>query len=222
MKNRIVMAIVALVFLASGVASADLTDTTIDAFAKVVGSNLKIQAKTFGTNEDAWSIQFGNVTPDSYKAPGEYIEITYANNSATNGWAILLNTNNSGWTGAAVTPHGGLLGSVNKNQNIPMLWQARKTVETASPLLSQTELDSGHWTFVDDKTNQGWVAGDPLQKLVVGDKDGNSWIQGWPEKDKSPDDIDPSPARLYFGAKVDKGIVPDSYTTTLIFELLNW
>lgn len=222
MKSRILIAIIAMFFLACGVASADLTDTTIDVFAKVLGSNLKIQAKNFGVNDDAYSLQFGNVSPDSYATPGQYIEITYANNSATNGWNICLNTNNSAWTGPSDAPHGGLLGQVNKNQYVPLLWQARKTVEASSPTFNKAELDAAHWTYVDDKSNPGWKVGEPLQKIVTGDKDGNSWIQGYPESQKSPDDIDQSPARLYVGGKFDAGIVPDTYSTTLIFELQNF
>ena len=223
MQRSVVMVmmigVLALGVCAINVGNAECADATssVGVSATVLGATLTTQAKNVSDNQPAVEVGFGSVSASTtYATPSAYIEVAYNANEIN--WALEIYTNNTGWTGSPTGDRGGLIGQVNTNSRVPMLWQVYDGAQASHPVLSQSEVDAGNWTWVKDKGDSDWVASQDYRRVLAGNAT-HTWLKGFPGGNGPTSDI--SPVALYLGGKFE-GNPADSYSTTVVLDIYHW
>jgi len=178
---------------------------------------LKATPKNVSDGKPATEIGFGVVSGRAmYVTPSAYIEIAYNNNEIN--WALEIYTNNAAWTGSKESDRGGLIGQINTNMRVPMLWQVHNNAQASHPALSQSEVDDGNWTWLKDKGDPDWASSSDYRCVLAGNAD-HTWLKGYPGADGPTGSI--SPVAFYLGGKFE-GNPADSYSTTIILDMYHW
>lgn len=204
---------------AVNVKSAECADATssVSVSATVLGAALTTQAKNVSDNQPATEVGFGSISGSTtYATPSAYIEVAYNANEVN--WALEIYTNNTGWTGSATGDRGGLIGQVNTNSRVPMLWQVYDGAQASHPALSQSEVDAGNWTWVKDKGDPDWATSEDYRRVLAGNAT-HTWLKGYPGGDGPTNTI--SPVAFYLGGKFE-GNPADNYSTTVVLDIYHW